>query len=259
MSRSSLARRLLAASVIAFVALAAFAQSADVGLALRSDPSLGDHVVDGDGRTLYLFTPDDQGASTCVDGCAENWPPLLADGDVSVAEGLDASLVGTVDRPDGTSQVTYGGWPLYTFVRDAEPGATTGQGVNDVWFVVGADGTAAGAATDAAGAADGAEADDELFTALMEEGAGVFHTICAACHGVNGDQALASHVVLLADNSRLENERLILRRVIHGGGYMPGFGANLSDREVAAVATYIRNSFGNEYGIVREEAATDSR
>lgn len=256
MSRSTFTKRLLATSAALVVAFAALAQSSDVSLALRTDPSLGDHLVDGDGRTLYLFTTDDQGASTCVDGCAENWPPLLAAGDVTVAEDLDASLVGSVERSDGSSQVTYGGWPLYTFVRDTEPGATTGQGVNDVWYVVGTDGTPLGVAADALG--DGAS-DDELFVTLMEEGAGVFYTICAGCHGVDGDESLASHVVLLADNSRLENERLVIRRVIHGSGYMPGFGAGLSDREVAAVATYVRNSFGNEYGIVREEAAAADR
>ncbi len=253
MFRSTLAKRLLVASLGAFVALAAFAQNADVQLALQTDPALGDHLVDGDGRTLYLFTPDEQGASTCVDACAENWPPVLAGGEVPVADGLDAALVGSVERADGSSQVTYGGWPLYTFVRDAAAGDTNGQGVNDVWYVVGADGNAA------TPAAAGDASDAELFQALMEEGAGVFHTICAACHGVNGNQELVSHAVILEGNSRLENERLILRRVIHGGGYMPGFGAGLSDREVAAVATYVRNSFGNDFGIVREEAATEMR
>ena len=240
----------------ALVALAASAQSSDPALAVRTDPGLGDHVVDGSGMTLYLFTPDAQGASTCVDACAENWPPFLADGDVAVAEGLDAALVGSVERADGTRQVTYGGWPLYAFVNDAAAGDTNGQGLNDAWYVVATDGTALGAAA-MDGDATGGE--DALFEALMNEGAGVFHTICAGCHGVNGNQALASHVVLLADNGRLENQRLVLRRVIHGSGYMPGFGATLSDREVAAVATYVRNSFGNDYGIVGEEAAAADR
>jgi predicted lipoprotein with Yx(FWY)xxD motif len=256
MLRSTLTKRVLAATLATLVAIAALAQSADVALAVRTDAALGDHLVDGAGMTLYLFTPDEQGASTCVDACAENWPPLLADGDVAVAEGLDAALVGTVERADGALQVTYGGWPLYTFVNDAAAGDANGQGINDVWYVVGTDGTALGAA---AADGDAAGGEDALFEALMDEGAGVYHTICAACHGVNGNEALASHVVLLADNDRLENQRLVLRRVIHGSGYMPGFGAALSDREVAAVATYVRNSFGNEYGIVGEEAAAADR
>lgn len=258
--RSIRAKRVLAATLVTLVALAALAQGADVALAVRTDPSLGDHLVDRAGMTLYLFTPDEQGASTCVDACADNWPPLLADGDVAVAEGLDAELVGSVERTDGALQVTYRGWPLYAFVNDASAGDANGQGVNDVWYVVGTDGAALGtaaAAGDAVADTDGGE--DALFEALMDEGAGVFHTICAACHGVNGDEQLASHVVELAGNSRLENQRLVIRRVIHGSGYMPGFGTDLSDREVAAVATYVRNSFGNEYGIVGEEAAAADR
>ena len=177
MLRSTLAKRVLLAAA-ALVALAASAQSSDPALAVRTDPGLGDHVVDGSGMTLYLFTPDAQGASTCVDACAENWPPFLADGDVAVAEGLDAALVGSVERADGTRQVTYGGWPLYAFVNDAAAGDTNGQGLNDAWFVVATDGTALGAAA-MGGDATGGE--DALFEALMNEGAGVFHTICAGC------------------------------------------------------------------------------
>ena len=255
MLHSTLIRRVLTAMAVTVVTFAVFAQSSDRALALRTDPNLGDHLVDDAGMTLYLFTPDAQGASTCVDACAENWPPLLAEGAVSVAENLDATLVGSVDRADGTRQVTYGGWPLYTFVRDASAGDVNGQAVNEVWYVVAPDGSALGVAAEG----DTASGEDAQFEALMNEGAGVFYTICAGCHGVNGDESRASHVVLLANNSRLENQRLVLRRVIHGSGYMPGFGATLSDREVAAVATYVRNSFGNEYGIVGEEAATADR
>ncbi len=253
--RSNLAKRVLAATIATIVAVAAFAQSTEPSLAVRTDPNLGDHLVDGAGMTLYLFTPDEQGASTCVDACAENWPPLVAEGDVAVAEGLDAELVGSVERADGSRQVTYGGWPLYTFVNDADAGDANGQGINDAWYVIGTDGTALGMAADDAAAGG----EDALFEALMDEGAGVYQSICATCHGVDGDESLASHVVLLADNDRLDNQRLVLRRVIHGSGYMPGFGASLSDREVAAVATYVRNSFGNEFGIVGEEAAAADR
>lgn len=253
--RSTFAKGVLAIAASAMLAVAASAGAADLQLAVRTDPSLGEHLVDGGGRTLYLFTNDADGASTCYDACATNWPPLLADGDVAAMDGVDAELIGTTERTDGTRQVTYGGWPLYTFVRDTEPGAATGQAVNDVWYVVAPDGSALGAAP----ASDAAAGEDALFEALMNEGARVFHTICAACHGVNGDEQLASHVVDLAGNSRLDNDRLVLRRVIHGGGYMPGFGGTLSDREVAAVATYVRNSFGNDFGSIGEEAAAAER
>ena len=69
-----------------------------------------------------------------------------------MGDGLDAAAFGTADRTDGGTQVTFNGWPLYTFANDAAAGDTNGQGLNDVWFVVGADGTVIGAPA-AAGAA----------------------------------------------------------------------------------------------------------
>ena len=101
---------------------------------------LGMILVDAEGMTLYGFTADTDGTSTCYDGCATAWPPLLADGEVTAGEGLDASLLTTVERTDGTMQVKYGDWPLYYWAQDQAAGDATGQGVNDVWYVVGADG-----------------------------------------------------------------------------------------------------------------------
>ncbi|MGH8928440.1 MAG: COG4315 family predicted lipoprotein [Acidimicrobiia bacterium] len=101
---------------------------------------LGDILTDSDGRTLYLFTPDAQGDSTCYDACADNWPALT--GEVSAGDGVDGSLLGTTTRTDGAVQVTYNGWPLYHFAADAAPGDVNGQGLNDVWYVVDATGNA---------------------------------------------------------------------------------------------------------------------
>ena len=113
-----------------------------------AESDLGAILVDADGMTLYGFTVDTEGVSACYDDCATNWPALIADGDVTVGEGLDQSLVTTVARTDGTMQVKYGDWPLYYFANDAAAGDTNGQGLNEVWYVVGADGalieTAAG-------------------------------------------------------------------------------------------------------------------
>ena len=101
---------------------------------------LGEVLVDGEGRTLYMFDPDAQGESTCYDQCEQNWPPLVSDGTASVGEGADDSKVGSVERRDGSQQVTYDGWPLYYFAADQAPGDAQGQGVNDVWWVLDADG-----------------------------------------------------------------------------------------------------------------------
>jgi predicted lipoprotein with Yx(FWY)xxD motif len=104
--------------------------------------SLGDVLVDGDGMTLYMFDSDTQGGeSTCYDGCASAWPPLLTDGDPAAGDGADGGMLGTVERTDGTMQVTYDGWPLYYWAQDSAAGDVNGQGVNDVWWVLGPDGT----------------------------------------------------------------------------------------------------------------------
>ena len=99
---------------------------------------LGDIITDGSGATLYLFLPDDQGESVCYDQCEAAWPPLVAT--TTASDGLDPNLLGTVERTDGSTQVTYNGWPLYYFANDLEPGETNGQGVNEVWYVVDANG-----------------------------------------------------------------------------------------------------------------------
>ena len=102
---------------------------------------LGDVLVDDAGLTLYMFDPDEQGPSTCYDDCERNWPPLLTDGEPAAADGAEDGLLGTTERDDGSTQVTYDDWPLYYWAADNEPGDTHGQGVQDVWWVLEADGT----------------------------------------------------------------------------------------------------------------------
>ena len=115
------------------------AGSASVQLATTD---LGDILVDGDGRTLYAFTPDESsGEPTCYDDCAGNWPPLVSSGEVTVGEGLDDSDFSTVARTDDAGdQVKVGGWPLYYYAGDTAAGDTNGQGVGGKWFVVDASG-----------------------------------------------------------------------------------------------------------------------
>ena len=108
-----------------------------------SSSDLGDILVDTDGNTLYSFVPDNQGDSTCYDQCEANWP-IVAELS-SVGGGLDAGLLGTIERTTGDTQATYNGWPLYHFVNDAAAGDTNGQGVKDVWHVLDAAGNAIGA------------------------------------------------------------------------------------------------------------------
>lgn len=99
-----------------------------------ADTDLGSILVDAEGFTLYIFTNDTDGESTCYDACAELWPPIP--GDATISSDLDASIFGTTTRDDGSEQLTVNGMPLYLYTPDASPGDTTGQGVGGVWFVV---------------------------------------------------------------------------------------------------------------------------
>lgn len=105
------------------------------------DSDLGEILTDADGLTLYIFTNDTDGTSTCNEGCVDNWPPLtVEDGEEPTAgEGVTAEL-GTTQRDDGTTQVTVNGMPAYHFAADSTPGDVNGQGMGDVWFVIGPDG-----------------------------------------------------------------------------------------------------------------------
>ncbi|MGH3518424.1 MAG: COG4315 family predicted lipoprotein [Haloechinothrix sp.] len=116
------------------------APDADGASVATADSDLGTILTDGDGRTLYLFTQDSPGTSACVAECLDAWPIL--EGEASAGDGVDANLLGTIERSDGTVQATYNEWPLYHFAQDVEPGDLNGQGVNDVWWVLDPEGNA---------------------------------------------------------------------------------------------------------------------
>ena len=100
---------------------------------------LGRILVNGEGRTLYLFEKDRTKKSTCADACAKAWPPLTTKGRPKAAGAAKSSLLGTSKRADGTTQVTYKGHPLYFFVQDKKAGDTKGQNVDGFgaeWYVV---------------------------------------------------------------------------------------------------------------------------
>jgi predicted lipoprotein with Yx(FWY)xxD motif len=122
----------------------ATAEATDAGQVITvevGETDAGPSLVGPDGRTLYIFTQDTGGASTCYDDCAAAWPPLdVPDGaSIEAGEGVTGQL-GITEREDGASQATYDGMPLYSFASDAEPGDASGQGVNDVWFIASPEG-----------------------------------------------------------------------------------------------------------------------
>ena len=111
-------------------------QPATVGVA---SSGLGKILVDSQGRTLYLFQKDSGTTSACIGACADDWPPLRANGEPTSGDGATASLLGTSRQADGRSQVTYDGHPLYRYEGDQKPGDTNGQGITlfgAAWFAL---------------------------------------------------------------------------------------------------------------------------
>lgn len=111
--------------------------------------ALGTYLVDGRGRTLYLFQKDTGKRSRCSGTCALAWPPLTTREKPEAEDGAKASLLSTSRRSNGARQVVYNGHPLYRFAPDTAPGQTKGQGVNAfgaLWYVVAPSGNAIRAA-----------------------------------------------------------------------------------------------------------------
>ena len=101
--------------------------------------SLGMILVDGSGRTLYLFEKDQPNQSACAGACAAAWPVDQSSGTPKAGSGVTASMLGTIKRSDDTTQVTYNKHPLYYFQGDSGAGQHNGQGVDAfgaTWYVV---------------------------------------------------------------------------------------------------------------------------
>jgi len=113
--------RLLLAAALACVVLTGFsAEAMAKGSKLRveDNSTYGKILVNGSGKALYLFTKEEGPAADCYGDCAVAWPPYLTDGKPVAGQGLDQKRIGTTQRTDGTTQVTYRGHPLYFYVHD---------------------------------------------------------------------------------------------------------------------------------------------
>jgi predicted lipoprotein with Yx(FWY)xxD motif len=117
--------------------------------------SLGTILVNAQGMTLYHLSAEQNGKFICTStACTGIWHPLtISAGSTPTGE---ASL-STVKRPDGTTQVTYKGTPLYTFASDQQPGETKGQGIKDVgtWSAVTTGGNASNSSTQTTAPSEG--------------------------------------------------------------------------------------------------------
>ena len=112
-------------------------------IAVASVGDLGKVLVDSKGFTLYYFKKDKGGKSACYGACAEGWPPLTTEGAAKGMGGVQASKLDTTKRKDGTMQVTYAGWPLYTYVVDKKPGEANGNDIDAFggeWYALHANG-----------------------------------------------------------------------------------------------------------------------
>jgi predicted lipoprotein with Yx(FWY)xxD motif len=107
--------------------------------------SLGQTLVDANGRTLYLFEGDKRNVSTLSAAGQAVWPPFTSSIKPRALNGAIAGRIGTIGHAGGSAQVTYNGHPLYYYVGDQNPGQTRGQGLNQfgaLWYAIAASGTA---------------------------------------------------------------------------------------------------------------------
>jgi predicted lipoprotein with Yx(FWY)xxD motif len=99
----------------------------------------GQHLTAQDNRAVYMFSSDRENESTCYEACAVAWPPVVSEGEPVAGEGVEADKLGTTGRKDGSTQVTYGGSPLYYYIQDDEAGKVSGQGsagFGGAWYLV---------------------------------------------------------------------------------------------------------------------------
>ena len=134
---------LLAVALVSAVAAGAALAGGTAGhktvtVKLVTTADFGKVLATSRGLTLYHYTDEIRGKVDCKGACAKLWPPLLVKAGTkpSAGVGLTASKLGTLRRPDGGTQVTYNGWPLYFFAGDSAPGDTNGEGQGGVWYVL---------------------------------------------------------------------------------------------------------------------------
>ncbi|MFB7466984.1 SCO0930 family lipoprotein [Streptomyces sp. NPDC056224] len=110
-------------------------------LTVANDPKLGDHIVDGNGMTVYRFKKDTAWpmASNCTGDCVAKWP-VVPPVDKANVKGIVEKGFSVLDRPDGKKQQSVDCWPIYTFTGDKKAGDVNGQGVGGTWYAVSPDG-----------------------------------------------------------------------------------------------------------------------
>lgn len=131
------------AAIVAFSASVVLASAATAPTTVKTAKisSLGTVLVNASGLTLYRFTTDKKGSSSCTGACAALWPPLLATAKPTAGKGVTASKLGMLKRSNGQKQVTYEGFPLYRYAGDRKPGQAKGEGTEGTWYAVAGSGS----------------------------------------------------------------------------------------------------------------------
>ena len=118
-------------------------EQAASGTAIKTaDSQYGQVLFDGEDQAVYYFDKESSSKSECYGACAEAWPPVLTEGEPKAGDGVNADLLGTVERRDGKTQVTYADQPLYFYAHEG-PGEVKCHNVDlngGLWWVVGPDG-----------------------------------------------------------------------------------------------------------------------
>lgn len=255
-------RRRLVVGVVAslcfFLAPAWAQQGGDVATVQADEhESMGAYLTDEAGRTLYIFDQDTRNKSECEDFCTNTFRPYTVDGRPTAGGGAVAALLGTLDRGDGSTQVTYSGHPLYTYAGDISAGSRAGHGkvgFGGRWSAVGPGGEVAVAKAPESKSKGKDDADSDQASA--EDGGNPFSgdtqaaaagkdlylkNGCYGCHGRGGGGGMGPS--LIGTHWRYGGKDADLFKSITDGrpNGMPAWRSHFEDDEVWEIITFLRS------------------
>lgn len=235
---------------------ASMADSSTAGglvIAKAESEKYGPYIVDASGRPLYAMADAEDEAdaddAACDADCASKFEPVESSGRI-LADRVLPGLIGDAGEDGG--KVTFRGHELYRHADHAGRGDDAPQNaLGGRFFLVSVTGEVI-----KDGQKDLPAASGPVDPQVMAMGNDIFAASCSSCHGNNGQGAYGP---ALAEYQRLADAEAVVDQVILGGGDMPSFADALSDDQIAAVTTYIRNSWGNEFGPIPAQLVASER
>jgi PQQ-dependent dehydrogenase (s-GDH family) len=212
-----------------------------------------DVLVSEDGKTVYIAT-DAFGSVSQLYGDQYTTSVLHNPGAILkfTYGGEEGNALGAGGGSATTGEAQNLGGPTES-ENPANLGATPGTTDAPATEAAPAEATPEAAAPEAAAPAEGGEVD---LAALIAAGQPEYAANCSACHGVNGQGGAGA---VLAGDPNLSDAAFVASVIVHGMGYMPPIGADLSDEVVAQIGSYIRNSWGNDFGPLTPEDVAAQR